>query len=124
MFLLYINEFNTNLKRICFCFGGALGGIIIVLKESSICVSCLYKQIPFIPSPVGLRSNYFGNRRYRLISRPIFLVVRFDSFIHLFHYHSVHHCVFVVNCCKLLQIAKIATYAGFADLDFRLQQHA
>jgi len=32
--------------------------------------------------------------------------------------------VFVANCCKSPQIAKIATYAGFADPDFRLQQRA
>jgi hypothetical protein len=32
--------------------------------------------------------------------------------------------VFVANCCKSPQIAKIATYAGFADLDFRLRQRA
>jgi len=43
VFLLYINKFNTNLGRVCFCFGGALGGITMVLEESSICVSCLYK---------------------------------------------------------------------------------
>jgi len=89
VFLLYINKFNTNLGRICFCFSGALGGITIVLEESSICVSCLYKQSPFLFS---LRSNYFGIRssypgpcRYRPILRPIFLIVRFHSFIHLFN---------------------------------------
>ena len=48
MFLLYINKFNTNLGRICFCFSRVLGGITMVLEESSTCVSCLYKQIPFI----------------------------------------------------------------------------
>jgi hypothetical protein len=37
-FLLYINKFNTNLGRICFYFGGVLGGIMMVLEESSICV--------------------------------------------------------------------------------------
>ena len=31
--------------------------------------------------------------------------------------------MFVANCCKSPQIAKIATYAGFADPDFR-SQHA
>jgi len=31
---------------------------------------------------------------------------------------------FVANCCKSPQIAKIATYAGFADPDFRLRQRA
>src|SRR6266567_9064925 len=67
----------------------------MVLEESSTCVSCLYKQSP---SLFGLRSNHFGirsshpgPRRYRPISRPIFLVVRFNSFIHSFQYHSVHH---------------------------------
>ena len=29
--------------------------------------------------------------------------------------------MFVANCCKSPQIAKIATYAGFADPDFRSQ---
>ena len=29
--------------------------------------------------------------------------------------------MFVANCCKSPQIAKIATYVGFADPDFRLQ---
>ena len=47
MFLLYINKFNTNLGRIYFCFGGVLGGIIMVLEESSTFVACLHKQIPF-----------------------------------------------------------------------------
>ena len=67
----------------------------MVLEESSTCVSCLHKQTPFFP--FGLRGNYFGirssypgPRRYRPISRPIFLIVRFDSFIHSFQYHSVH----------------------------------
>jgi len=32
--------------------------------------------------------------------------------------------MFIANCCKSPQIAKIATYAGFADPDFRLQQRA
>jgi len=47
VFLLYINKFNTDLGRICFCFGGALGGVTMVLEESSTFVSCLHKQIPF-----------------------------------------------------------------------------
>ena len=47
MFLLYIIKFNTNLGRICFYFSGVLGGITMVLEESSICVSCLHKQTPF-----------------------------------------------------------------------------
>jgi hypothetical protein len=54
VFLLYIIKFNTKLGRICFCFSGVLGGIIIVLEESSICVSCLYKQIPFISTLVNI----------------------------------------------------------------------
>ncbi|OCK87155.1 uncharacterized protein K441DRAFT_595416, partial [Cenococcum geophilum 1.58] len=61
----------------------------MVLEESSTCVSCLHKQSPFL---FGLRSNYFGirsshpgPRRYRPISRPIFLIDRFDSFIHSFN---------------------------------------
>jgi len=41
VFLLYINKFNTNLGRIYFCFGGALGGVTMVLEESSICVFLL-----------------------------------------------------------------------------------
>ena len=47
VFLLCINKFNTDLGRICFCFGGELGGVTMVLEESSTCVSCLHKQIPF-----------------------------------------------------------------------------
>ena len=61
----------------------------MVLEESSTYVSCLHKQSPFL---FGLRSNYFsirsshpGPRRYRPISRPIFLIVRFHSFIHSFN---------------------------------------
>ena len=61
----------------------------MVLEESSICVSCLYKQSSFL---FGLRSNYFsirsshpGPRRYRPILRPIFLIVRFHSFIYSFN---------------------------------------
>jgi hypothetical protein len=38
VFYLYINKFNTNLGRVYFCFSGVLGGIMIVLEESSICV--------------------------------------------------------------------------------------
>ena len=38
--------------------------------------SCLHKQIPFVPFFVVVRSNHFGLRRYRLILRPIFVVVR------------------------------------------------
>jgi len=38
----------------------------------------------------GLCSNHVGLRRYRPISRPIFLVVRFHRFIHSFQHHSVH----------------------------------
>ena len=47
VFLLYIIKFNTNLGRICFCFGGVLGGVTMVLEESSTFVACLHKQIPF-----------------------------------------------------------------------------
>ena len=47
MFLLYIIKFNTNLGRICFYFGGVLGGVTMVLEESSTFVACLHKQIPF-----------------------------------------------------------------------------
>jgi hypothetical protein len=47
VFLLYIIKFNTKLGRICFCFSGALGGVTMVLEESSTFVSCLHKQIPF-----------------------------------------------------------------------------
>jgi hypothetical protein len=94
VFLLYINKFNTNLGRICFYFSGVLGGVAMVLEESSTCVSYLHKQTPF---PYGLRSNYFGirsshpgSRRYRPISRPIFLLDRFYSFIYLYQYHLVY----------------------------------
>jgi hypothetical protein len=47
VFLLYIIKFNTKLGRIYFCFNGVLGGITMVLEESSTFVSCLDKQIPF-----------------------------------------------------------------------------
>ena len=47
MFLYNIIKFNTNLGRICFCFGGVLGGVTMALEESSIFIACLYKQIPF-----------------------------------------------------------------------------
>jgi hypothetical protein len=47
VFLLYIIKFNTDLGRICFCFGGVLGGVTMVLEESSTFVACLHKQIPF-----------------------------------------------------------------------------
>ena len=47
VFLLYIINFNTNLGRICFYFSGVLGGVTIVLGESSTFVACLHKQIPF-----------------------------------------------------------------------------
>jgi hypothetical protein len=87
VFLLYINKFNTSLGRICFYFSRELGGITMVLEESSTCVSCLYKQIPFL---FGLRGNHFSIYssyprlyRYRPILRPIFVIVRFqiDLFI-------------------------------------------
>jgi hypothetical protein len=55
--------------------------VTMVLEESFTCVSCLHKQIPFVPFLVGVRSNYFGLRRYRPI-RPIFLVVTLDILIH------------------------------------------
>ena len=104
MFLLYINKFNTNLGRICFCFGRVLGGVTMVLEESSTCVSCLHKQTPFpFRSPRQLLrypSSHPGPRRYRPILRPIFLVVRFHSFIHAFQYHSVHHLLSI--CCLAL----------------------
>ena len=48
-----------------------------VLEESSTRVSCLHKQISFVPFLVGVRSNHFGLRRYRPILRPVFVVVRF-----------------------------------------------
>jgi len=60
MFLLCINKFNTNLGRICFYFGGVLGGVTRVLEESSTRVSCLHKQTSFVPILVGLRSRHFG----------------------------------------------------------------
>ena len=42
------------------------------------------------PLFLGVRRSHPGLRRYRPISRPIFLVARFNSFIHSFQYHSVH----------------------------------
>jgi hypothetical protein len=58
-------------------------------------VSCLHKQTPFSfglrGNHFGIRSSYPGLRRYRPILRPIFLVGRFNRFIHSFQYHSVHH---------------------------------
>src|SRR6202042_3225967 len=72
----------------------------MVLEESSTCVSCLHKQTPFFPfglrgNHFGIRSSHHGLRRYRPISRPIFLVVRFNSFIHSFQYHSVHQVAYL-----------------------------
>jgi len=48
VFFLYINKFNTNLGRICFCFSRVLGGVIMVLKESSITCSISYLVISVI----------------------------------------------------------------------------
>jgi hypothetical protein len=60
MFLLYINKFNISLERICFYFsGGALGGVIIVLEESSTFIACLHKQIPFISILLNIRKQSF-----------------------------------------------------------------
>jgi len=61
-FFLCINKFNTDLGRICFCFGGVLGGVMRVPEESSTRVSCLHKQTSFVPILVGLRSRHFGFR--------------------------------------------------------------
>ena len=47
MFLYNIIKFNTNLGRICFSFNRVLGGVMMALKESSMFIACLYKQIPF-----------------------------------------------------------------------------
>ena len=47
MFLYNIIKFNTNLGRIYFYFSGVLGGVTMVLEESSTFVTYLYKQIPF-----------------------------------------------------------------------------
>ena len=54
----------------------------MVLEESSICVSCLHKQIPFVSFLVGVRSNHLRLRSYRPILRPIFVVMRFQILIH------------------------------------------
>ncbi len=84
-----------------------LMNMTIVLEKSFICVSCLYKEIPFVPFLVGVCSNHFGicshlsirshlgmrshfgihsNHfrlyRYRLILRPIFIIDRLISFIY------------------------------------------
>ena len=64
MFLYNIIKFNTDLGRICFCFGGALGGIMMVLKESSTFVSCLHKQIPFVSILLEVREQSLRTRRY------------------------------------------------------------
>ena len=107
MFLLYIIKFNTNLGKICFCFSGALGGVTRALGESSTCVSCLYKQMPFVPSWLEVYTNTsdfrtstsdfctstsdfhtstLDLRRYRPILRPISFVVRYyhsdNTFVH------------------------------------------
>ena len=57
MFLLCIIKFNTDLGKICFCFGGALGGVTMVLEESSTFVACLHKQIPFVSILVEVRKQ-------------------------------------------------------------------
>ena len=57
---------------------------MMVLEESSIFVSCLYKQIPFVSILVGILSNYFATVRHRPIQGPMFVVDRTrytDSFI-------------------------------------------
>ena len=100
VFLLYINKFNTDFGRICFCFGGVLGGVTRAMGESSTCVSCLHKQMPFVSSWSEVHTNtsdFRTNtsdfrigpsdlRRYRPILRPISFVVRDRSFqtIHSF----------------------------------------
>ena len=55
----------------------------MILEEFSVCISYLYKQIPFILFLVGGYSNHFRLHRYRPILRPIFVVVKFkiDLFI-------------------------------------------
>ena len=70
------------------------------LGESSTCVSCLHKQMPFVSSWSEVHTNTSDFRigpsdlsRYRPILRPISFVVRYHSFrqyIRLFRYHSVH----------------------------------
>ena len=57
----------------------------MVLKEFFICVSCLYKQIPFVFSWSEVRINTLDFcispsdlRKYRPILRPIFVVVRYQ----------------------------------------------
>ena len=67
MFLLYIIKFNTNLGRICFCFGGVLGGVTMVLEESSTFVACLHKQIPFGSFLDDVRKQPLMTPRYRPI---------------------------------------------------------
>ena len=67
MFLLCINKFNTDLGRICFCFGGVLGGVTMVLEESSTFVACLYKQIPFGSFLGDVRKQPPMTPRYRPI---------------------------------------------------------
>jgi hypothetical protein len=56
--------------------------LTMVLEESSMCVSCLHKQIPFV-TPVSVIVTP-DSVDIGLYQRPIFLVVRFDSFIHSF----------------------------------------
>ena len=89
-----------------------------VLGESSTCVSCLHKQIPFVPFLVGVLSNHFGLRRYR----PIFVVVRFHRFIHSFQYHSVYHISPCFNYLPLDSVTDSVTdvvyYYVFIPLDF------
>ena len=67
MFFLYIIKFNTDLGKICFCFGGALGGVTMVLEESSTFVACLHKQIPFGSFLDDVRKQPLMTPRYRPI---------------------------------------------------------
>jgi hypothetical protein len=67
VFLLYVIKFNTDLGRICFCFGGVLGGVTMVLEESSTFVACLYKQIPFGSFLDDVRKQPLITPRYRPI---------------------------------------------------------
>ena len=71
------------------------------MGESSTCVSCLHKQMPFVPSWSEVRTNTLDFRtntsdfrtstsdlrRYRPILRPISFIVRY---YHSFQYHSVY----------------------------------
>ena len=111
VFLLYINKFNTDFGRICFCFNKVLGGVMRAIGESFICVSCLYKQMPFVSSWLEVYTNtsdFCINTldfrigpsdlyRYRPILRPISFVVRYYHLDNTFIHSNIIHLISIIG---------------------------